>query len=62
MLFSQIKMYEKGGRYRCRIEHDGRLVESGWHRYAPDAYSAAESKLVYMPGYVRAVPRSEYVK
>lgn len=60
MIFSQIKIYEKGGNYKCVIYHDNKKVESGWHRFAPDAYSAAECKLVYKPGYVQRVPVSEY--
>lgn len=61
MLISQIKLYQKGGLYACMIKHDNKIVRSGWHKYAAEAYSAAESKLIYKPGYVQAVPRSEYV-
>lgn len=59
MLISQIKMYQKGGRYHCTIKHSGHEVESGWFQYASEAYSAAESKLIYKPGYVRPIRWSE---
>lgn len=61
VLFSQIKMYEKGGRYSCEIKHDGKVVKSGWCKYAPSAYREATCQLVYSPGYVQIVPFSEYL-
>ena len=60
MLISQIKLYTRGGRYQCRIDHDGKTVKSGWHRKAPAAYAEAEARLVYKPGYVNSVPRADY--
>lgn len=62
MLISQIKLYVNGGVYKCQIKHDGRVVKSGRHKLAPDAYADAESRLVYKPGYVQCIPVSEYRK
>lgn len=61
MLFSQIKMYEKGGYYCCKIKHDGKDVDSRWRKYAQSAYREASSKLVYEPKYVQIIPYSQYV-
>lgn len=61
MLFSQIKMYQKGGMYKCQIKHDGKVVEGVWCQLAPSAYKSAECKLIYAPGYVQSVPLSDYM-
>lgn len=62
MKISQIKLYENDdGHYKVVIDHNGGVAASDWCEYAPEAYSAAEDKLIFKPGYVQKIPRVEYV-
>ena len=61
MLISQIKLYQKGDVFCCKIKHRSEVVKSGWYKDAADAYREAQRKLIPGLGYVRPVPRSEYV-
>jgi len=59
-IISSIKLFQSfDDRYYVKIDHDGRVVKSGVYKNACDAYADAESKLVYKPGYVMAVPIEE---
>lgn len=62
MIISQITLAQNNaGLYKVKIKHDGKVVQSRWHKKAPEAYSLAECQLIYKPGYVQTVPRSEYL-
>jgi len=59
-LISTIKLQQNTrGLYRVKISHGGVRVKSGWRLMSYDAYADAESKLIYKPGYVMAVPIEE---
>ena len=54
-LLTRISMYQrKGGGFKCKIEHNGRVVV-GEHPYnAIRAYGNAEINLVIKPGFVQS--------
>ena len=56
MIISQIQLRQNNsGYYSVQIKHNGKVVKSHWCKNACDAYSSAESKLIYKPGYVQSV-------
>ncbi len=65
MKTSQIELHDNRKDVRnpyswlVKITHGGRIVKSGKHSNAADAYADAENKLLVKPGYVQRVPIKE---
>ncbi len=58
-VYSKITLYDVRGRWQVKIDHAGYKSASARFDHAADAYADAENKLIYKPGYVQSVPRSE---
>ena len=59
MMFLRITMNHSPRGWQCKIEHDGKIVKSGYYAVAWNVYDDAESRLIFKPGYVSRVAKED---